>query len=175
MLLLFFIHRLKPLAAPNNYALPGTTIRNLQRKGLMKKIAFAAITALFCSQGFALGVHSWKGTVHLVTFPLIEGSGIYSSVNMLMHADNTVTKAGAATNLSLIAVQAGLGAAILFGSDDLSPAIRTIHRIVGASIIASGLWISISGTLDNGVPSAARYGAYGHTALASVPLIMFSF
>jgi hypothetical protein len=141
----------------------------------MKKAVIAVLLSSLFSSGFAGGVSSWKGTVHLVALPFIEGTGIYSSVTMLRDAENSVTKAGAVTNLSLLAVQAGLGSVILFGSDDLPPAIRIIHRVVGAGIIASGLWISIAGSADKGVASASRYTAYGHTVLASAPLIMFTF
>lgn len=56
-------------------------------------------------------------------------------------------------------------------SDGLPPVVRIIHKIVGAGVIASALWISIEGSLDKGVPSTARYTAYTHTALAAAPRI----
>jgi hypothetical protein len=120
-------------------------------------------------------IHSWKGTVHLIAVPFIAGTGAYASITMLQHARETATKAGAITNLSLLAAQAGLGATILFTDDDLPPAFRIIHRIVGGGVIASGLWISIAGSFDKGVNSTSRWVAYTHTALAAAPLILFTF
>jgi hypothetical protein len=119
--------------------------------------------------------HGWKGVVHLSFVPFIEATGIYSDVRILQTADRDFTKAGAITNLGLLAIQSGLGATILFGDNDQPPAIRVVHRIVGAAVIASGLWISIQGARDPGVPNLTRNMCYAHTALASAPLILLSF
>ena len=139
-------------------------------------------TLILCSMVLLLAfgnsfgkIRSWKGVVHLSVVPFIATTGIYSDVRMLQTAQQTGTKAGAITNLSFLAVQTALGATILFSSDDLPPVVRIIHRIVGAGVIASALWISIEGSLDKGVPSLARYTAYTHTALAAAPLILFTF
>ena len=140
------------------------------------KYAIPFMLALFMTFGNASGkVHSWKGKVHLAAVPFIEGTGIYSDVRMLQTAGQAGTKAGAITNLSLLAVQAGLGSTILFSGDDLPLVFRLIHRIVGTGIIASALWISIEGSIDNGIPSAAHYTAYAHTIFAAAPLILFTF
>ena len=120
-------------------------------------------------------IHGWKGTVHLAAVPFIAASGIYSDVRILQTADRDFTRAGAITNLSLLGIQAGLGATILFGNDDQSPIIRVIHRIVGASVIASAIWISVEGARDPGVPNLTRNFSYAHTALASAPLLLFTF
>ena len=120
-------------------------------------------------------IHSWKGGVHLALVPIIEGTGIYTDVEILRNAEQNGTKAGAVTNLGLLAVQAGLGSTILFGSDELPKAIRFIHRIVGMGIIGTGLWLSIEGSIDKGVPSSAHYTAYAHTAFATAPLILLTF
>jgi heme A synthase len=120
-------------------------------------------------------IHSWKGAVHLSAVPFIATTGIYSDVWMLHDAQRNGTKAGAITNLSLLGVQAGLGATLLFSNDDLPQVVRTIHRIVGAGVIVSALWISIAGTLDPGVANLTRNVAYAHTVLAAAPLILFTF
>jgi hypothetical protein len=120
-------------------------------------------------------IHGWKGAVHLGAVPFIAASGIYSDVRILQTARETGTKAGAISNLCLLGVQTGLGTTILFGDDSQPKALRIIHRIVGSTVIATGLWISIEGTMDKGVPQAARVTSYVHTVLAAAPLILFTF
>lgn len=120
-------------------------------------------------------IHGWKGKVHLIAVPFIAGTGIYTDVRLLETARETGTKAGAITNLSLLAVQAGLGTTIFFGDDNQPKAIRIIHRIVGSSIIITSLWLNIQGTMDKGVPEPARITSYTHTVLAAAPLILFTF
>ena len=134
------------------------------------------LMVLFLSFGNSFAkIHSWKGVVHLCAVPFIATTGIYSDVRMLQTAQQTGTKAGSITNLTLLGAQTALGATILFTNDSLPPAVRLIHRIVGSCVIASALWISIEGSLDKGVPQTARYTAYGHTVLAAAPLILFTF
>jgi hypothetical protein len=142
------------------------------RKSLV--VALAAVLA--CSApSFANLHHGWKGTVHLIAVPFIAGTGIYSDVRILQTADRNFTKAGAITNLSLLGVQAALGATIFAGDNDQPPVIRVIHRIVGTAVIASGFWISIQGARDPGVPNLTRNISYAHTALATAPLILLTF
>ncbi len=149
---------------------------SLIHKGVfMRGLILCSMVLLFAFGNSFGKIHSWKGAVHLSMAPFLEATGIYSDVRMLQTAEQTGTQAGAITNLSLLAVQAGLGATILFTDDDLPPVVRVIHRIVGASVIASALWISIEGSLDKGVPSTACYTAYAHTALATAPLILMTF
>ncbi len=135
----------------------------------MRKILLA-IVVIVLSSGQA---HAWKRATHLIGVPFVAGTGVYSDVKVLQDADWAVTKAAAISNLGLMTVQASLGAFILSGKD--SEATRTIHRILGISIIASGVWLSVASSLDKGVEPPARYMAYAHTGLASVPLIIFSF
>jgi hypothetical protein len=132
--------------------------------------AIAALT----SESFA-GISSWKGTVHVCTAPVILGSGIYASTRLLQDSHEPWARAGAVADLSFLTLQTGLGATILLGNDEQPLVFRTIHRIVGIGVIASGLWISIAGSMDEHTAPAGRYAAYGHTALAAVPLILFSF
>jgi|WetSurMetagenome_2_1015567.scaffolds.fasta_scaffold170058_1 hypothetical protein len=142
----------------------------------MKSLVGAAVVLFFTfGSSYANLHHGWKGTVHLIGVPIIEATGIYSDVRILQTADRNFTKAGAITNLSLLGVQACLGATIFLGKDDQSPMIRVIHRIVGASVIASAIWISVQGTHDPGVPNLARNTAYTHTIVAAMPLLLFTF
>jgi hypothetical protein len=119
--------------------------------------------------------HGWKGTVHLIAVPFIAGTGIYTDVRVLQTANETGTKAGAITNLSLLGVQAALGATILLGDDNQPPVVRVIHRIVGSAVIVSSIWLNVAGTMDKGVPTPARYTSYAHTVLAAAPLILLTF
>jgi heme A synthase len=142
----------------------------------MKALPVIAITMLlFAGSSSANLHHGWKGTVHLAAVPFIATSGIYSDVRILQTADRNFTKAGAITNLSLLGIQAGLGATILFGDNDQPPMIRMIHRIVGASVIASAIWISVQGARDPGVPNLTRNISYAHTVFATAPLILLTF
>ncbi len=142
----------------------------------MKFLAAVAVFVLLAFGSSQANLHhGWKGVVHLSAVPFIAASGIYSDVRILQTADRDFTKAGAITNLSLLAIQAGLGATILLGDNDQPPVIRLIHHVVGAAVIASALWISIEGTRDPGVPFLARDFAYTHTVLAAAPLILLSF
>lgn len=142
----------------------------------MKSLLLAAIVGLL-TFGPAYGNlhYGKKGVIHLAAVPFIAGTGIYSDVRMLQTAHETSTKAAAITNLSLLGLQATLGTTIFFGNDQQPPVIRVIHRIIGASVLASAIWISVAATRDNGVPTAARGTAYAHTVLAAAPLILFTF
>jgi hypothetical protein len=142
----------------------------------MKKLSLVFLAVLLvCGTSSAKLQHGWKGVVHLSVVPLIEGTGIYSDVRILQTADHGGTKAGAITNLAFLGAQAGLGATIFLGSDNQPMGVRIAHRIVGAGVIASALWISIAGSLDKGVPNSAHYSAYAHTVFSAAPLILFSF
>lgn len=141
----------------------------------MKVLPVVAIVVLvLAGSSSAKLIHGWKGTVHLTAVPFIAASGIYSDVRILQTADRDFTKAGAITNLSLLAVQASLGATILFGNDD-QPVVRMIHHVVGAAVVASALWISVEGARDPGVPNLTRNFSYAHTVLAAAPLLLFTF
>jgi heme A synthase len=141
----------------------------------MRRVVLCAVVLLVAFGNSFGKIHSWKGAVHLSAVPFIAATGIYSDVWMLHDAQRNGTKAGAITNLSLLGVQAGLGATLLFSNDNLPQMVRTIHKIVGASVIVSALWISIAGTRDPGVTKTTCDVAYGHTVLAAAPLIIFSF
>jgi hypothetical protein len=120
-------------------------------------------------------IHGWKGAVHLSAVPFIATTGIYSDVWTLHDYERNGTKAAAITNLSLLGVQTCLGATILFTSDDLPPAVRVIHHIVGAGVVASALWLSVANTRDPGITNLTRNTSYAYTILAAAPLILFTF
>ncbi len=141
----------------------------------MKVLQMLAIAVLVIAGSSSAKLqHGWKGAVHLSAVPFIAATGIYSDVQILNTADRDFTKAGAITNLALLGIQASLGATILFG-DDQSPTIRMIHHFVGAAVIASAIWISVQGARDPGVANLTNNISYTHTALATAPLLLFTF
>ena len=141
----------------------------------MKKILLVLVMVLFISGQSSGKIYSWRGGLHVATAPLIAGSGVYSSVSTLKNTDNGFARAAVITDLAVLGLQAGGGLVILISNDNLPPVVRTIHRIIGVGIIASGVWLSIANSVDNRVPPKARYTAYGHTVLAVAPLLLFSF
>ncbi len=141
----------------------------------MRRMVLVSLMLMFAFGNSFGRIHSWKGWLHLSLVPFIEATGVYADVRMIQDAKWNGTKPGAIANLSLLCVQSGLGATLLFSNDNLPPVVRVIHRIVGASVIATGLWVSIAGTRDPGVSPGTRDAAYAHTTLACVPLILFTF
>lgn len=141
----------------------------------MKKILLVLMIIIFIAGKSSGKIYSWKGGLHIATAPLIAGSGIYSSISTLSNTDNRFSRAAAITDLAVLGLQAGGGLVILISNDNLPPVVRTIHRIIGMGVIASGIWLSIANSVDDRVPPEARYTAYGHTTLAAAPLLLFSF
>jgi hypothetical protein len=147
---------------------------NKQSKGCMVKkhilVGFAAL--LF----FSVHAFGWKDISHYISLPLIEGGGIYSSVKALSVADLSTTKAAAGTNIGLLASNATLGTIAFFLEGDARSNIRTVHRIVGFTLTAAAVWLSIQMSVDDNMKEEpARYISYGYAGLTVVPIILFSF
>ena len=123
----------------------------------------------------AASTFAWKKEAHFISLPLIEGSGLYSSIMILEESKTTSTKVPAAATVSLLAVNAALGATAVFGPQDLYPTFRTIHRYIGFGLTAAGLWMSIAAGNDRNVKNLERNVSYGYTVLTAVPIIIFSF
>jgi heme A synthase len=111
---------------------------------------------------------------HLVSIPVIEGVGIYSSVRLLQTRQPNATSA-AVTNLSLIGINAGIGAYTLFGNSDNYGTLRTIHRVVGFLTSAAAVWLTTSAWLDDDMQSVDKGVSTGYSVMTVVPVIMFSF
>lgn len=142
----------------------------------MKKMLMISLFILIASGNSSGKIHSWKGAVHVSVAPLIVGTGVYSSVNTLLDKNSRdVTRSAAITDLCFLGLQAGGGLTLLFSNDNLPPVFRTIHKIIGIGVISSGLWLSVAGSFDNHVSPATRNVAYGHTVLASAPILLFTF
>ncbi len=142
----------------------------------MKKILFVVLTLiLFVAENSSGNVLSRKVRLHIITAPLITISGIYSSSQALRNTDHSHTRAAAVTDLVLLGSQTSAGLLLLIGDDEFYPVVRRIHRIIGMGVIASGLWLSVANTVDDRVPKAARFAAYGQTVMAVGPQLLFSF
>lgn len=115
-----------------------------------------------------------KQIAHIASVPVIEGTGIYSSVKMIGTGNANATAAGI-TNISLLAINAAIGAIKVFGNVDNYQAWNTAHRIVGYTIAGASVWMAVSAFANNKTSGLTRGMATGYSALTFVPIIMFSF
>jgi hypothetical protein len=115
-----------------------------------------------------------KVIIHMSTLPVTEGLGIYSSAIMIRDG-NANCKAAGITNISLLALNAGLGSFIAFGKPSNYQTFARIHHIIGFTAIGASLWLTVSGTLEKSVPSHVRYTSGGYTLMTTVPLFIFNF
>ncbi len=116
-----------------------------------------------------------KEIFHYISLPLIEGAGIYTSVRSLTDENcDQSTKAAAITNLSLLGTNGALGLITMFSNDDTRLKLRTTHRIMGFTIFAAALWLSVATSVDD-IENSTQYVSYGYTAATLIPIFTFSF
>jgi hypothetical protein len=115
-----------------------------------------------------------KTLMHIISIPLIDGAGIYSGVQMLK-TESANNKASAITSLSLLGVNAGLGATSMFAHSENMAWVRTTHRIVGFLVTGASIWMAVSAGVDDELRTGDKIVAGGFAGLTVVPLIMFSF
>jgi heme A synthase len=128
-----------------------------------------------CVMLFVASAHAGKEIWHYVSLPLIEGAGIYASVKSLTDDNGgALTQAASIANLSFLGANAALGMITVFSNDDARYKLRTVHRIIGFTVSAAALWLSISASVDE-VDTSARIVSYAYTGMSVVPIIMFSF
>nr|CAI78690.1 hypothetical protein [uncultured Gammaproteobacteria bacterium] len=143
---------------------------------MKRMISLFAITIALAVSASAAPV---KLIMHLASIPIIDGAGIYSSINFIQHGDLVATKALGVTSISLLAVNGGLGVLKMAGPDDWKPQVRHFHRIVGFVVTVAAVSMSVSASLDKGLDNntgkIGRYVSYGYSALTVVPLVIFSF
>jgi heme A synthase len=141
----------------------------------MKKVL--TVSAIFLTVAFlSTSAFAGKRVIHFITLPLIEGTGIAADVLNLINAEETHTKAASVVNLSLLATQATFGILMATNFDQKVPTVRKIHRFIAYTVLASGIWLAISTSIDNGTKrSASQYLSIAHPLCATVPIIMFSF
>ncbi len=130
---------------------------------------------ILCVSAFFFSSFAWKKEAHFLSLPLIEGTGIYSSVRMLQDSQSSGTKASAIACLTLLGTEAGLGCFAIFGPQPNYPKIRRIHRYVGFALSAAALWMSISAANDANVRNNDRNFVHGYALLTTIPLIAFAF
>lgn len=138
----------------------------------MKSISFIFLL-LF---GGAMQTQAMDGKTlgHIISIPVLEGVGIYSSVRMLQSRDPNAT-AAAITNLSLIGINAGIGAYTLFGNSENYGTLRTVHRIAGFLTSAAAVWLTTSAWLDDDLRKVDKGVATGYSVMTVVPVVIFSF
>ncbi|MBN1758002.1 MAG: hypothetical protein JW863_06785 [Chitinispirillaceae bacterium] len=126
--------------------------------------------------GTLLQIHAMDGKTvsHLITIPVIEGAGIYTSVQMIRTGQANST-AAAITNLALIGVDAGIGAYTLFGKPDNYGTLRMVHRIAGMVTGAAAIWLTTSAWLNSDMKTVGRGVSTGYSVMTVVPVILFSF
>ena len=138
----------------------------------MKKLYLFILVVLITIQT------SWaldgKTISHLVAIPIMEGAGVYTSLKMIKTDDNNL-KAAAVTNISLMGINAGLGAIALFGNFDNYRNLRTAHRILGFTLSAASIWLTVSSAVNDDVRGIDKGIAAGYSIMTVVPLFMFSF
>jgi hypothetical protein len=139
------------------------------RASLVRAVMVAACSVSVCAAG------NWKLVAHLSSLPLVEGGGIYSSVVALRDSDNGTTQAAAITNLSVLAVNAGLGAFTMFAHPTRSEAFTKVHRMVGYLVGGAAVFLSVAATNDRNVNETNRAVTYAYTLTTYVPLILFEF
>jgi hypothetical protein len=138
----------------------------------MKKIMLGMLLiSLFVHQGRAM---DGKTIGHLISIPIIEGSGIYTSVKMLGTHDANAS-AAAVTNLCLIGTNAGIGAYTLFGHPDNYGTLRLVHRITGFITSAASIWMAVSAVDSPDLKKVDKGVGVGYAVLTVVPLFVFSF
>lgn len=115
-----------------------------------------------------------KTLAHIISIPLLDGAGIYSSVRML-NTESANNKAAAITSLSLLGVNAGLGTLSLVANSENMSWARTTHRIVGFLVTGASVWMAVSAGIDDDIRTGDKIVAGGFAGLTVVPLIMFSF
>lgn len=137
----------------------------------MKKAGLCLLILTFIFKSYSAET---KTILHLATVPVIEGLGVYSSV-MAVKDGNNQCKAAGITAISLLAINAGLGAFTYFGKSDEYGKLRTIHRIIGFTAATAGLWLTIASADDSRVKSHVKYTSGAYTLTASVPIFIFKF
>jgi hypothetical protein len=73
-----------------------------------------------------------------------------------------------------MAAQGTLGLLTAIDMDEASVKLRPVHRILGFVIVGAGLWLGVANSID-GAEASRQVAAYSYGALATVPIVMFSF
>lgn len=115
-----------------------------------------------------------KIIIHLSIIPVTEGLGIYSSGKMIGEG-NAGSRAAGITNISLLALNAGLGSYIAFGKPSNFSTLRIVHHVIGFTVIGAAIWLTAAASTDNNVDSHVKFVSGGYTAMTTVPIFIFNF
>ena len=131
---------------------------------------------LIVFSGVVVQSHAMDGKTlgHLISIPVIEGTGIYTSVRMIQTGQANST-AAAVTSLALIGLNAGVGAYTLFGNSDHYGTLRTVHRVAGMLTSAAAVWLTVSAWRNPEMNRVDRGISTGYSVMTAVPVVMFSF
>jgi heme A synthase len=141
---------------------------------MKKKFSLASIVLLIVSINTPL--FAGKDIFHYISLPLIEGAGIYTSIRTLTDDNSeTSTKAAAVTNLALLGTNGALGLTTIFLDDDARLKMRSIHRVMGFTISAASIWLSVATSIDDDIETSTPYVSYGYSAVTLIPLFTFTF
>jgi hypothetical protein len=134
-------------------------------------VAISILIALLSGNVTALDK---KTIIHLSTIPITEGLGIYSSVKMIGDG-NAGSRTAGITNISLLALNAGLGSFIAFGKPANFNTLRLVHHAIGFTVIGTALWLTVAASTDHNIDSHVKFVSGGYTAMTTVPIFIFNF
>ena len=137
----------------------------------MKSIKMLMVVGLLIATSFSM---ERKTLMHMVSLPIIDGAGIYSSVRCLQ-SGNTSSNAAAITSLSLLGVNAGLGMLTMASNAERYGNFRMTHRVIGFLVSGAAIWMAASAAVDDDIAKIDKGVAGGYAALTVVPLVLFSF
>lgn len=135
-----------------------------------------AVLILLLMGVFVIQVHALDGKTigHIISVPLIDAAGIYSSVKVI-GTDEVNGTAAAITNLSLLGINAGLGVWTMLSGDKTYQNTRTLHRILGFAITGASIWLAVSSAVNDDITGFDKGVAAGYSVMTVVPILMFSF
>jgi hypothetical protein len=140
----------------------------------MLKCRFPAILFVIITL-FLSNAHAWKKEAHVISIPIIEGLGIYSSIRVLQDSRSGFTKASAISTLTLLTANTAMGSYIVFGAQTHYALKRSIHKYIGYAVTAAALWMSLSAGNDARIENSDKNLIHGYTLATSIPIIVFSF
>lgn len=139
----------------------------------MKKIILLGILLILISTA-AFGIEG-KTVFHFVTLPLVEASGIYTSVKAIYSSDHPNTRAAAISNISLLAASATVGVITYFIPVKEYVRWQRFHKVLAFATSLASVWMAVSLTADDNIHNIDRGISYGYAAAAQIPLFAFSF
>lgn len=140
---------------------------------MLKFFLIVSFLFIFIS-GFGFAENNFIG--HLTTIPIIEGTGIYSTVSAFIYSDNVFTRVSSITCLSVLSTNVILGIVNAITIRKKESKIRLIHRIVGYINVASAIVFNVASSIDEQLDNKpTRYVGYAYTTWSTIPIFTFRF